>query len=172
MTILPLRHVSRLALAAFFALFCAASAFPQSAAISLGVENHDNSAPVEITSENLELDQEAGTASFTGDVIVRQGEMTLSCTRMVVEYGTGTDGSTEIETIRMFGGVTFASPSEAAEAETAVYSLANDTLIMSGRVLVTQGGTALSSDKLSYNLASGAGELEGNVKTVLNRAAN
>lgn len=146
--------------------------FAQGANISLGVKEHDSSTPVEITSEELELDQESGQAIFTGNVIVRQGDITMTCGRMTVEYGENAEGNNEIRLIRMFNGVTFASDTEAAESNSAVYSLTNETLVMNGSVLVTQGPTALSSDKLTYDLQSGDGRLEGNVKTVLQQANN
>jgi len=62
---------------------------------------------------------------------------------VTVEYGpNAATGEDEIKNIRMFGGVTFASPSEAAESESAIYALTSELLIMSGNVLVTQGSTA------------------------------
>jgi len=149
-------------------LSAAGMALAQGTSISLGVENHDSSTPVEITSQDLELNQENGTAIFTGDVIVKQGAITMTCQKMIVEYGEDpVTRKNEIRTIRMFGGVTFVSADEAAESERAVYSLTNDIIEMFGNVLVTQGPTALSSDKLTYNLKTGDGQMEGNVKTVL-----
>lgn len=145
----------------------------QGASISLGVSAYDASSPVEITSASLELDQTNGSAIFTGDVIVVQGGMTMTCDRMVVTYGTNArTGENEIRTIRMFGGVTFVGPADAAESQSAVYSLTSASLVMSGNVLVTQGPTAMSSDRLIYNLTSGTGRLEGNVKTILQGIAN
>ena len=140
----------------------------QGTAVSLGVNNHDSSIPVEITSQELELDQENGTAIFTGDVIVRQGDITLTCQKMRVEYAEdATTGKTEIQVIRMFGGVTFVTDQDAAESDSAVYSLTTEIVEMFGNVLVTQGPTALSSDKLTYNLQTGDGQMEGSVKTIL-----
>ncbi|MEM8548927.1 MAG: lipopolysaccharide transport periplasmic protein LptA [Pseudomonadota bacterium] len=152
---------------------CASLGLAQGASVDLGVSQYDSGAPVEITSESLELNQSEGVATFTGNVFVRQGGITLTCDRMIVEYGRDdSTGQDEIRTIRMFGKVTFASDREAAEADSAVYSLAGESLVMTGNVLVTQGPTALSSDRLTYNLASGQGVMEGNVKTILNQAGN
>ena len=154
-------------------LSSAGFAFAQGANISLGVSNHDSSQPVEITSEELSVDQEGGTAVFTGNVIVGQGDLRMTCNEMRVEYGpNATTGANEIQIIRMFGGVTFVSPQEAAESDTAIYTLAADTLVMQGNVLVTQGATALSSDKLTYNLDTGKGVMEGRVKTILQTGSN
>lgn len=166
------RHMRAALLATGLFLALAAQVAAQGAGINLGLDNHDTDAPVEITSEELSLDQENGLAVFTGSVIVRQGEITMTCDRMEVEYGGGEGGGNEIQTIRMSGGVTFVSNQESAEADSAVYSLVDETLVMTGQVLVTQGATALSSDRLTYDFASGAGVMEGNVKTVLQQAGN
>jgi len=145
----------------------------QGAGISLGVSDHNSNTPVEITSESLELDQGSGAALFTGNVIVAQGEIRMTCQHMRVEYGDGADGTkNKIKVIRMSGGVTFVSGTEAAESSTAVYTLDDEMLVMSGNVLVTQGPTALSADKLIYDLQSGNGRMEGNVKTVLQQVKN
>lgn len=163
------RMVIRPAIAGVW-LFCASAGliWAQGASVSLGVQNHDSSVPVEITSQDLELDQQNGTAIFTGDVIVKQGDITMTCQRMVVEYAEDpSTRKTEIQVIRMFGGVTFVTGDEAAKSERAVYTLPTEIVEMFGNVLVTQGPTVLSSDKLTYNLQTGDGQMEGSVKTVL-----
>lgn len=168
------RSVFHLVAAVFWiATMSAGPVLAQGAAISLGVKNHDSSVPVEITSEELALDQANSQAIFSGDVIVKQGDITLTCQKMHVEYGEHPDtGTNEIQVIRMFGNVTFVSAQEAAEADQAVYTLSDDVLIMTGNVLVTQGVTALSADKMTYNLDSGNGHMEGRVKTVLQQGKN
>ncbi len=144
----------------------------QGTSINLGVQDFDSSQPVEITSENLALDQQSGQAEFTGNVIVGQGDLVMTCERLLVEYGPGADGANAIKTIRMFGGVTFVGPAEAAESQEAVYTLENETIVMTGNVLLTQGTTALSADRMTYNLQSGAGRMEGRVKTILQPGNN
>ena len=165
--------VRSVALGACLTIAAAGMGAAQGASVSMGVQNHDSSTPVEITSENLEVDQENSVATFTGDVIVVQGDITMTCQKMRVEYGENPDtGANEIEVIRMSGGVTFVSPEEAAESDRAIYTLKTDIIVMLDNVLVTQGPTALSADKLTYNLDSGDGLMEGNVKTILQQANN
>ncbi|MDF0601191.1 lipopolysaccharide transport periplasmic protein LptA [Psychromarinibacter sp. C21-152] len=161
------------ALWAVFLVFAAAGpAAAQGADVSLGIADFDNSQPVEITSESLSVNQQAGNATFEGNVIVGQGEMVLTCDRMVVEYGADEGGRNDIRVIWLYGGVTFVGPSEAAEADSATYTLADETIVLTGNVLVTQGATAISSDRLIYNLQSGSGRMEGRVKTILNPGSN
>ncbi|KMW58788.1 Protein-glutamate methylesterase family protein [Candidatus Rhodobacter oscarellae] len=145
----------------------AAGAMAQTTAVSMGLQNHNSDSPMEITSEELSIDQEESVAVFEGNVLVRQGELTMTCARMVVEYGPDENGKDEIKIVRMFGGVTLASPEETAESDRAVYTLAVEKIVMLGDVLVTQGATAISSNQLTYDLDTGDGLLEGDVKTVL-----
>lgn len=162
----------RVALLALASIFFAGAALAQ-ASVSLGVKDHDNSTPVEITSETLELDQDSGLVTFNTNVFVRQGDMTMTCDRMVVEYVTNElTGEDEIDLIRMFDKVTFTSPTEAAESDWAIYFVRTDIIEMYDNVLVTQGTTALSSDKLVYDLDTGEGLMIGNVKTILQQASN
>ena len=161
------------ALGATFAVALAFGVSAQGTSIKLGVNDHDSSQPVEITSEELQVDQENGVAVFSGNVLVGQGDITLTCETMRVEFGIDPEtGKNEIQVIRMFGGVTFVSKEEDAESDEAVYTLATDILVMTGNVLVTQGATALSSDKLTYNLDTGDGVMEGRVKTILQQGSN
>ncbi|MDJ0627951.1 MAG: lipopolysaccharide transport periplasmic protein LptA [Rhodobacter sp.] len=156
----------------FLSALIALTADAQGTSVSLGVQDHDSSQPVEITSQELAVDQENGTATFTGDVIVGQGGITMTCQRMIVEYAPDESGQNQIEVIRMSGDVTFVGDNEAAESDAAIYRLDAEIIVMTGNVLVTQGSTALSSDKLTYNLQTGSGVMEGRVKTILQPGGN
>lgn len=146
------------------------SAIAQGTDLTLGVRDHDAGMPVSITSLELALDQQDGSAIFDGNVIIRQGDITLTSDSVRVEYEEHpTTKKSEMTAIHMSGSVTFASSSEAAEADQAVYTLADGLLVMTGNVLLVQGLTAISADRLDYSFVSGKGRVEGNVKTVLQR---
>ena len=62
-------------------LLCAlgpAAALAQDAAISFGGLKQDTSLPVEVKADSLAVNQADGSATFTGNVLVGQGEMRLS----------------------------------------------------------------------------------------------
>lgn len=137
------------------------------------VHRRNSDQPVEITSDELSLDQENGIAVFSGNVIIGQGKITMTCQEMRVEYGPDpVTGRNEIQIIRIFASVTFVSKSDAAESDNAVNDLNAETLVMTGNVLVTQGTTALSSDKLTYNLQLGNGMMTSRVKAILQTGDN
>lgn len=124
----------------------------------------DIKAPVEVTADSLAVNQTDGTATFTGNVLIVQGQMRLSAAEVNVEYGAD---RSKIAKLHATGGVTMVSASEAAEAKEALYSVEAGTVVLSGDVLLTQGKNVLSGQKLSVDLATGTGQMEGRVRTVL-----
>lgn len=141
----------------------AALAQAESAEVSFGMQQ-DTSLPVEVTSEQLSVDQSRGTAVFTGNVVVTQGEMRLAAPRLEVDYSQGADG--RIERAHATGGVTLVNAREAAEAEEAVYTVGTGSILMTGEVLLTQGRTTLSGSRLTIDLDTGSGQMQGPVRTV------
>ena len=54
--------------------------------VAFGTIRQDTGLPVEVTADNLSVDQGDGTAVFTGNVLIGQGEMRLSAARVLVVY--------------------------------------------------------------------------------------
>ena len=124
--------------------------------------------PVEVTSDNLTVDQASGSAVFAGHVLVAQGPLKLSAGSLRVEYAAGSSGGRgRIARMEASGGVTLASATEAAEADTATYTVASGEIVMTGNVLLTQGATALTGDRVVVDARTGNARVEGRVRTVL-----
>ena len=152
---------------AFAVCLLGSVAVAQETGVAFGGFDYDQSEPVEITADSLDVNQSDGTATFEGSVIIGQGGLRLSADKVRVEYGDGENGQTEIKRLLATGNVTLVSTDEAAEADSAVYSVVDGTIALAGSVLVTQGPAAISGDRLTVNLETGDGAIEGNVKTVL-----
>ena len=150
------------------ALLLVSPAFAQTN-INLGGISADPTAAVEITADNLSVDQESGTAIFEGNVVLGQGDLRLSAGRVQVVYG---NGGGEISRLSASGGVTFVTATEAAEAENAEYDLSAGTLVMTGNVLLTQGSSAISADTMRVNLTDGSAQMDGRVRTIFNQGNN
>ena len=141
----------------------AASASAQTS-ISLGGFQPDTEAAIEITADALSLDQDTGRAEFSGNVDVTQGANKITAAFIAVTYD---EDSGQIVLLEATGGVTFVTATDAAESETAVYDLRNDTLRMSGGVLLTQGASTIGADSMVVDLKTGAAQLDGRVRTTL-----
>ena len=138
----------------------------QTATVGFGAGNFDNSAPVEVAADSLEVDQATGRATLTGNVVIAQGELRLSANIVTVDYAI-TDGTRTIERLNATGDVLIVAGEDAAEGQEAVYTLGTSDIQLSGDVVVTQAGNTLAGDRLSINLDSGAGTVTGRVRTTL-----
>lgn len=143
-------------------------ALAQGANIALGTGAFDRSQPVEVTADELSVDQTNGQAVFAGNVLVVQGEVRISAGKVTIEYARKDGAANGVERLIATGGVTFVTATDAAEAQEATYSVAEGTVLMSGDVLLTQGPNAIAGDRLTIDLDSGSGRMEGRVRTVIN----
>lgn len=138
----------------------------QGAQVAFGNMQENSNLPVEVTSDNLDVDQEDGTAIFTGNVKIGQGDMRLSAPRVLVVYKEDQSG---IKTLQATGGVTLVSGQDAAEASRADYNIETGMIEMQGNVLLLQGANALSSETMVVDTRAGTARMSGRVKTVLNQ---
>ena len=157
----------RMLLANLAFVLLAGVAAAQSANIAVGTGAFDASLPVEVTADELSVNQSTGQAVFQGNVLIVQGEVRLSAGSVTIEYAP--EGSANaISRLLASGGVTFVTSTDAAEARDAVYSVNDGTVTLSGDVLLTQGRNAIAGDRLVVNLESGNGRMDGRVRTVIN----
>ena len=146
-------------LAVGFASFAQA----QGTAVAFGTVQQDTSLPVEVSADSLSVSQNDGSALFTGNVVIGQGEMRLSAPRVLVFY---TENQSGVERLEATGGVTLVNGDQAAEAERAEYEVNRGTIRMTGNVLLTQGANTLVSDSMDVDLEAGTALMNGRVRTV------
>ncbi|MDF1620464.1 lipopolysaccharide transport periplasmic protein LptA [Pseudothioclava nitratireducens] len=138
--------------------------------VAFGGIRADTSQPVEVTADSLAVNQETGVATFSGNVLIGQGSMRLQAATVLVEYGQG--DQSKINRLLASGGVTLVSEAEAAEAREAVYDVVKGTVVLTGDVLLTQGSNVMAGQKLSVDLRSGTGQMDGRVRTILQPGGN
>lgn len=137
----------------------------QGTKVGFGTVQPDPDAPVEVTADALDVDQDTGEAVFEGNVLVSQGLMRLSAPRLLVVYKEE-GGIQRLEATG--GGVTLVSGEDAAEADRADYTIDDGLVVMTGNVLLTQGPNVLTAQRMTVNLVSGTAQMSGRVKTILN----
>lgn len=138
--------------------------------VAFGGMRADISAPVEVAADNLSVNQADGSAVFTGNVVIGQGEMRLSADSVTVTYAEG--GQNRIRSLDAEGNVTLVSGADAAEAEAATYDVESGNVTLTGDVILTQGQNVLTGDKMLVNLESGTAQVEGRVRSVLQPGGN
>lgn len=138
--------------------------------VAFGGVKADTRAPVEITADQLSVDQSSGQASFTGNVLIGQGQMRLKADKVTVSYASG--GRQKIRSLHATGNVTLVSGPDAAEAGEAVYDVESGQVTLKGNALVSQGKSVMAGDEVRVNLADGTAQVNGRVRTVLQPGGN
>jgi lipopolysaccharide export system protein LptA len=123
-----------------------ASAASAQQKIAFGDLNQDTSLPVQVQADQLAVNNADGSAVFSGNVVVTQGKMKLAAGEVRVAYGAA---QTDIRELVASGGVVVTNLGDAAEAREAVYTIESGVIVLSGDVLLTQGGSAMAGQKLT-----------------------
>lgn len=160
--------MTRLGLLPSFALFLLL-AVPAAAQAGFG-RAQDVGQPVEVTADALQVDQKTGLATFSGHVLIGQGEMRLSADTVAVTYAPG--DKQKISKLNAKGNVTLVSGQDAAEAQAADYDVGSGNVVLKGDVLLTQSGNVLAGDTVTVNLANGTANASGRVRSVLQPGKN
>ena len=153
----------------FLMLGLAFGAAAQGTQVPFGTVDQDTSLPIEVSAESLSVSQTDGSALFTGNVVIGQGEMRLSAPRVLVFYTENQNGVERLEATR---GVTLVNGDQAAEADKAQYEVNRGTIRMTGNVLLTQGANTLVSDSMDVDLEGGTAQMNGRVRTVFSSEEN
>lgn len=118
-------------------------------------------APIEITADQLEVQQDNQLAIFKGNVIAIQGEMTMKSAIMNVYYKPNASGDNEIYKIDASGKVDFTSAEEKAIGDKALLMVAEEKLYLTGNVELERENNILRGQKLEYNTKTGRSILTG-----------
>lgn len=157
--------MTRLGAPAFVILSLALSAGAALAQVTGFGSAQDIGLPVEVTAEQLSVDQKTGKATFSGDVLVVQGAMRLAADSVTVTYAAG--GQQKISALNAQGNVTMVSGPDAAELQAAAYDVAAGNVVLTGNVLLTQQGNVLAGDRVTVDLATGTANASGRVRSLL-----
>lgn len=123
---------------------------------------HNTNAPVDVTSDRIEVQDRADRAVFSGNVHVVQADMTLDTQRLTVAYsgGQGANGL-QINRLDAAGGVVVHSPSETAKGDFGVYDLDRKLITLIGDVQLTRDNNLVNGSRLVIDLNSGRAVVDG-----------
>lgn len=140
--------------AALLALLIASSAHAQT--------RHNTNAPIDFGADTIELQDRANRAVLSGNVAVRQAEMSLNSARMTVNYtGQVIGGNPQVSRLDAAGGVVVRRPDQTARSQYAVYDLNKRIITMVGAVTLTQGSNTVNGGRLTINLDTGRAVIDG-----------
>jgi lipopolysaccharide export system protein LptA len=132
-------------------------------AVASAQQRHNTNAPIDFGADHIELQDKANRAVLSGNVAVKQAEMTLNAARMTVAYtGQVVGGSPQVSRLDAAGGVTVRRPDQTAKSQYAIYDLNRRIITMLGGVSLTQGGgNTVNGGRLTINLDTGRAVIDG-----------
>ena len=142
------------------------------------IQGQDKDQPIQIDAATLEVRDKIKVATFSGNVVVVQGDTTLKCPTLVVFYGqeigiggapSGTaaaktplipNNAQNIRRIEAKGGVTVFSKDQNASGDFGVYDLQSKTITLTGNVVVSQGQSVVHGERVVVDTVTGNARVE------------
>lgn len=139
---------------AFISLFVSSYAFAMD----------DKGAAIDIASDTLEINQNRGTALFSGHVQAQHEGVKFASEELEVFYGSSNNKSdnlgTSVNRIQARTNVAIEYNGDTATGDKADYSVAKNIITLTGNVVLTQGESILKGSELVYNLKTGSMKID------------
>jgi lipopolysaccharide export system protein LptA len=153
--------------------FTAIALLPLGAAQAQGISTSalrglDTKAPIDVDADRIDVLDQQNQAVFTGNVRVRQANLTLEADRIKIAYSRaqpGRGGDPVIQRLDADGNVRLATPTERATSRFGIYDVDKRVLTLIGNVVLTQGTTKVQGNRLTIDLATGRSTLDGRTST-------
>lgn len=123
------------------------------------LKGHDTNAPIDTSADRIEVQDRADRAIWSGNVIVKQAELTLETERLTVAYSN--NGGLQADRLDASGGVVVRSPSETARGDFGIYDLDKKLITLIGSVRLERNGSRISGSRLTIDLDSGRAVVDG-----------
>lgn len=96
-------------------------------------------------------------ASLDGRAEILQGDNRFRAERLDIS----TDAANRVTRIEASGEVFYVTPRETMRGDRAVYTPADDTVVITGDVILTQGDNVMTGARLTYNLRTETARMQG-----------
>jgi len=155
---------------------CAALFLPAAMVASAAAQIAPGRGPVEVTADQVEAMRSEGKAVYTGNVVAVQGDvrirsqkLTIICERAPAAPGETPDEScARIEQMIAEGEVFYITPEERIRGDRAEYDYRNDTITMTGDVILSRGEEAvIRGTRVVYSVAEGRAIVTADKKPVV-----
>lgn len=123
------------------------------------LRGHNANAPIDVVADRIEVQDRADRAIWSGNVRVRQDQLTLEAERLTLAYTTG--GGLQIDRLDASGGVVVRSPSETARGQFGIYDIDRRLITLIGGVRLERGSSSIAGARLTIDLTSGRAVVDG-----------
>ncbi|MGE5284846.1 MAG: lipopolysaccharide transport periplasmic protein LptA [Actinomycetota bacterium] len=128
------------------------------------------SRPIDVTADRVSADSVRNTVTFEGNVVARQGDVTLYADRIEADYSREAGA---IDRIEAAGNVRFVQEGREARSARATFHNLEQQIVLSGGATLRQGQNTVQGDTLTIFLRENrsvvtGGKEGGRVKAVIN----
>ena len=155
------RDLSKLGKNFLFAVLLSNMAFSQNA--GFGSLASDRTEPIEFSSDRLIFNQGENLAELFDEVKIIQGKTVLSADYVKAIYSK----TNKLEKVFAERNIELKSEQDIAKADTAIYSLTENSISLIGNARLIQGANNIMADQILINTETGLTQLLGSVKTVI-----
>ena len=160
------RDLSKLGKIFLFAVLLSNMAFSQNA--GFGSLASDRTEPIEFNSDRLIFNQGENLAELFDEVKIIQGKTVLSADYVKAIYS----NTNKLEKVFAERNIELKSEQDIARADTAIYSLTENSISLIGNARLIQGANNIMADQILINTETGLTQLLGSVKTVISPSTN
>jgi lipopolysaccharide export system protein LptA len=115
--------------------------------------------PVDVTSDSLEVVQDNQTATFSGNVIAKQGDLNIRADKITVYYNKKDEKANvdknSVSKVDAVGNVFMSTPTETAQGQNGMFDVEKNIITLTGNVVLTSGKNVVKGEKLVYNVTTG-----------------
>ena len=104
---------------------------------------------------------DGGEYTATGIALRGRAEVVQGQNRLRADSINGAITGGDLTRVEASGNVYFVTPNQTIRGDSAVYTFANDEVVVSGDVILTQGQNVLTGGRLVYNTRTEAARMEG-----------
>ena len=155
------RDLSQIRKIFLFAVLISNMAFSQNA--GFGSLASDRTEPIEFNSDRLIFNQGENQAELFDEVKIIQGKTVLSAEYVKAIYSE----TNKLEKVFAERNIELKSEQDIAKADTAIYSLKENSISLIGNARLIQGANNIMADQILINTETGLTQLLGSVKTVI-----
>jgi len=118
--------------------------------------------PIVIKSNELQADSKARTATFVGQVVAKQDDITIHTDRLVVHYA---EKGGDVEKVEALGNVRIVQSNRIGTAQHADYNTKDGKIVLTGSPKVVQGKDMVSGSEITYFVNEEKSVVTGTSKT-------
>ena len=102
-----------------------------------------------------------GSVTPTAISLRGRAELTQGDSRIRADRIEGSISNGDLTRVEATGGVYFVTPEQTIRGDRAVYTPANDTIVLTGDVILTQGENVMTGASLTYNTRTESAQMDG-----------